>query len=82
MMYNNCCILNPYFISGTLLSALHLFNLHNNPTSVDILSPVLQMKIWKLVLSHSLQEAEPGFTPKPVCLQALIYCVVGPSGSS
>lgn len=83
MMYNNCCILNPYFVSGTLLSALHLFNLHNNPTSVDILSPVLQMKIWKFVLSHiAYKRQSQDSHPNLLCLQALIYCVVGPSGSS
>lgn len=51
-MCNNCCIVRPYFLLGTLLSALHLFNLHRSPASVDIISPILRIKRWKLVLGH------------------------------
>ena len=53
MKNNNCCIFSLYFVKiSILLNALHLFNPHSSPTSVHVVSSVLQMKVWKLVPGH------------------------------
>ena len=52
MKYKNCCIFSPYFVSGILLNALHLFSPHSSPASEGVVSSVLQMKLWKLVPGH------------------------------
>lgn len=72
---DNCCVLGPYFLLGTLLNALHLFNLHHSPSSVDIIRPSLQIKRWKLVLSHIAYERQGQDSDQNLGISCLYFTV-------
>ena len=83
MKNNNCCIFSLYFVKiSILLKASHLFNPHSSPTSVHVVSSVLQMKAWKLVpgrkaCKRQSQDSHPSpYVPRPY----LTLSLVGSSG--